>query len=58
MKAHGKHQADFCQPVNHIIISKLLPAWPERANVREIVSENHINRKRFKLLHHSKLMSR
>lgn len=43
MKAHGKHQADFCQPVNHIIISKLLPAWPERANVREIVSENHIN---------------
>ena len=46
MKAHGKHQADFCQPVNHKIISKLLPAWPERANVREIVSENHINREK------------
>ena len=48
----------FFWPINHIAISKLLPAWPERANVREIVSENHINREKIKLLHHSKLKSR
>lgn len=36
----------FVSPVNHIIISKLLPAWSERPNVTEIVSENHINREK------------
>ena len=45
-------------PVNHIIAYKLLSAWIERGNAGEILSENHINRERFKLLHHSKLMPR
>ena len=48
----------FIWPVNRIIVDKLLPAWLERGNTGEILSENHINRERFKLLHHSKLTPR
>ena len=34
----------FIRPVNNIIVDKLLPAWIERGNAGEILSENHINR--------------
>ena len=48
----------FACPVNRVIISKLLSAWLERANVEGTLPENHINRNRFELLHYSKLKSR
>ena len=48
----------FIWLVNHIIVDKLLPAWLERGNAGKILSENHINSERFKLLHHSKFTPR
>ena len=43
----------FVWPVNRILVDGLLPAWLERDNAGEVLSENNINRERFELLHYS-----